>query len=244
MRKAVKRAVGAAWLLYNFCVTRKAAIVAGVGTIVLARLALCSTDCMPPAVHVPIAWRAASPARSVRVYFRAANARTEHYLEMQRDPSGRYAAVLPKANSDAEFVNVRIVTVDDKATRQQRRVAVTPDCAAPQLTPNEAKMADRLVIGSDVDAPSVPVGFACDGIIGLINSSGVLRAYDACDEQALAVAGLRKQHHEKGERLLADAASSPGLSIGPTHHRTPRRAPNPPTPPNPRLHEPVSPSRP
>jgi hypothetical protein len=208
--------------------------------------------CLRPAIHAPVEWQPslATGLHSARIYFRAANARNEHYVEMRRDLNGRFWAVLPKANNDAEFVNYRIVTFDEKGqgtTREQRRITVTENCAAPHLTPGEAKMSDRLLIGTDVDAPSVPVGFRCDGIIGSVSASGVLRPYDACEEQTLAMAGIRRQRNGKGgnqpEQAVAEGASASGVII-PLHHRTPRRAPIPPTPPQPRLREPVSRSRP
>jgi len=208
--------------------------------------------CLRPAISTPIEWQPpnATPLRTARVYFRSANARNEHFVDMRLDLNGRFWAVLPKANDDAEFVTYRIVTFDEKGnatTREQRRLAVTGDCSAPRLTAGESKMSDRLVIGTDADAPNIPVGFRCDGIIGLISAGGILRPYDGCEEQALAAAGIRKQRIGKGGNLherVAEGTSSPGLAIGPLHHRTPRRAPLPPTPPQPRLREPVSASRP
>ncbi len=208
--------------------------------------------CLRPGISTPVEWQPpnATSLRTARVYFRSENARNEHFVDMRLDLNGRFSAVLPKANGDAEFVNYRIVTLDEKGhatTREQKRVAVTGDCAAPRLTPGESKMSDRLVIGTDADAPNVPVGFRCDGIIGLISAGGILRPYDGCEEEALAAVGIRRQRNGQGRNLqerIVEGASSPGLTIGPLHHRTPRRAPIPPTPPQPRLREPVSASRP
>jgi hypothetical protein len=210
--------------------------------------------CVPAATYARVDFHDPRlPAgRAVRVYFHSQNARTEHYIEMRRDASGRYSAVLPKPNADSRYVDYRIATMDERGqltTREQRRLAVGADCSASNLpTAAETKKVEHLVIGTDVEGPIMPVGFLCDGIIGRIDPAGQLQSYDACSEQALSFAAVRRRQPANGRneppQLTGEGISTSGLPIGPEHHRTPRRAPTPPTPPQPRLSEPVSRSRP
>lgn len=215
-------------------------------------------SCIRPGSNARIVWNGTTGA-AVRVYFRSDLAKTEHYIDMTGAANNRYWAVLPKPNDDTKEIVYRIVTVDAKGsviTRQEASLAVETSCAAVTLTPGESKFAAGLVIGSDVEGPQMPVGFRCDGVVGRITANE-LQAFNACAEEALAVAAARQNligappaqkvvvpRTSAAETLQGTGTRTGGLSIGPLHHRTPRRAPLPPTPPQPRLSEPVSPSRP
>lgn len=213
--------------------------------------------CIRPGTNARVVWHG-NAAGTVRVYFHSGLAKTDHYIEMTPSAAG-FWAVLPRPNADAVSVDYRVVTVDEHGaavTREEGHMSLLSSCAATPLNVEEAKFAANLVIGSDVEGPAMPVGFRCDGIIGRITANE-LQAWNACAEEALSLAAARrtlvvvppaqKVVMSKGsaaESLQGMGSKIGGLPIAPLHHRTPRRAPLPPTPPQPRLSEPVSPSRP
>jgi hypothetical protein len=208
-----------------------------------------SPACVPPGKNARITWRGSSAA-GARLYFRSDNARTEHYVEMRRGP-GRFSGLLPKIASAASIF-YRIVTPDAEGgytMRSNGTIAVLADCATQDLTAEDQASTNALVLGLTEEGPSVPVGFACEGIIGRIGIDGQLRAHDACAGLASAAVGITRNSFpnrtETGDKTLAADAQALGVGvITPDHHRRPRRAPVPPTPPNPRVVEPVSPARP
>lgn len=218
-----------------------------------------SRSCVRPAANARIVWTGTASG-AVRVYFHSDLAKTEHYIEMMPGGAGRFWTILPKPTEEDSEIDYRIATVDAQGvtTRQQGRLAVINTCPATALSVEESKFAASLVIGSDVEGPAMPVGFRCDGIVGRI-SANELQAYNACSEKTLALAAAPRALVvvPPAQKIVTNKTSTStslqtsllrigtnGLAIVPEHHRTPRRAPLPPTPPQPRLTEPLSPSRP
>jgi hypothetical protein len=230
-----------------------------------------TTRCLAANSNAKIVWTApASGAlQSVRVYFRSANAKAEHFVEMRRARGNAYAAILPKSAAGATAIDYRIATAGPNgvyATRSTGHLAVTKTCAPEILSADDAKQAASIVVGITAEGPLVPVDFRCDGIIGEITAKGELRSYSACSEIAIAsmsasltgqgitqsanrtAAATTASQTSKGTSMATRTpiaeSESMGLQVGPLHHRTPRRDPQPALPPQPRLQEPVSPSRP
>lgn len=219
-----------------------------------------SEPCIHSATNARVVWKGIARG-DVRVYFRSDLAKTEHYVAMTPGAGGIFWAMLPKPNGETVSIDYRVATIDaqGRATnRAEGRLSVSPACAATALSPDEAKFAASLVVGSDSEGPAIPVGFQCDGIVGRIVANR-LQAYDACSEEALALARAPRTliAVPPAQKVVTAKTSTSttlqssllrigtnGLAIVPLHHRTPRRAPLPPTPPQPRLSEPVSPSRP
>ncbi len=240
-------------MITSSCIRSGIAILAISASVAAAEVSK-AAPCVAPGANRTITWRGVSAA-GARLFFRSENAKTEHYVEMRRGGVGRFVGVLPKPDA-AAAINYRVATPlpdGSYATRAAGTVAVKTDCAAPESSPSDA----ALVVGSTTEGPAVPVGFSCDGIIGRITPQGELSAYDACAALAVAAGGTTRSTY--GNRDAADApkrgqtstsTKPPGtetLGVGvitPDHHRRPRRAPIPPTAPNPRVVEPVSPSRP
>lgn len=204
--------------------------------------------CVAQGKNARITWSGTSAA-GARLYFRSDNAKTEHYIDMRRAP-GRFAAVLPKPES-AVTIAYRVATPQRDGrylTRLSGTLTVREGCPAADLTTDESVSASALVLGLAEEGPSLPVGFGCEGIIGRISPSGELSAFDACAAEATAALGIRRNSFPSRPAVtekLQPAGDALGVGvITPDHHRLPRRAPIPPTPPNPRVVEPVSQSRP
>jgi hypothetical protein len=227
--------------------------------------------CLAANSNAKIVWTApASGAlRSVRVYFHSTNAKAEHFVEMRRARASAYSAILPKPAADATTVDYRIAVAGPDgvyATRSTGRLTIAKTCAPEVLSADDAKQAASLVVGVTAEGPVVPIGFRCDGIVGEVTAKGELRSYSACSE--IAIAAMSATLTDQGTAQTAARTNAPatasqtstgtstatrtptaqtesaGLGVGPLHHRTPRRAPQPAQPPTPRLQEPVSPSRP
>src|SRR5581483_1771410 len=223
---------------------------------VLTAADLPGVPCVRPGTNPRVVWKG-NAGGAMRVYFHSGVAKTEHWVEMTPESNGAFRAVLPKPNADAMSIDYRVVTLDARGgavTREEGHLSLLPQCAAAPLNAEESKSAANLVIGSDVEGPAMPVGFRCDGIIARITGNE-LQAYNACAEEALSLAAARRTlvvvppaqkvvmaKGSSSESLQGTGSKIGGLPIGPLHHRTPRRAPQPPTPPQPRLSEPVSPS--
>ncbi len=232
--------------------------VAAIGN-VLAADRPSTTRCVAADTNPRIEWIVPRESpKEARVYFRSENAKGEHYVPMRRRAGSPFVAILPKIAAGTTAIDYRVAAPDGKgeyATRLTGRLNVDKACPATALSPAEAKITTALVVGATVDGPAIPVGFRCDGIIGRINAAGALSAYDACRSMAElsnTVAAVQQNAGVATATKGAAAGAKPSLTEGslgvgvitPEHHRRPRRAPVPPQPPNPRLTEPVSPSRP
>lgn len=227
--------------------------------------------CLAANSNAKIVWTAPSSGaiQSVRVYFRTANAKAEHFVEMRRARGTPYSAILPKPAAGAAAIEYRIAAAGPNgvyATRSAGRLNVSKGCAPDVLNADDSMQASTIVVGITAEGPVVPIGFRCEGIVGEITRDGELRSYSACSEMAIAsmsasfseqglgrsgtrtAAGTTASQTSTGTststRTSTPQAESYGLAVGPLHHRTPRREPQPAQPPQPRLQEPVSPSRP
>lgn len=150
-------------------------------------------NCVRSENNARIEWQGNVPEdASVRVYFRAANAKAEHYVDMAQAPSGAYWTLLPKAANDAVAVEYRIATVvaGKETTQTKKTLIVSPQCNPAKLTVAEARATGRIVVGATEMAPSFPIGFRCEGVVGRISADGVLVTERACAEVTAATAGL------------------------------------------------------
>lgn len=217
--------------------------------------------CAAPQQNLKIVSPAApAAAAGARVYFRSASAKSEHYVEMKRGGKS-YWATLPRPLTATTRFDYRISWLDAEMNETPLRpitVEVTPRCAVRPLGGEEQRFAANLVIGTPSGAPPVPEGFDCTGIIGEIGSDGKLKPHEGC--RALQIAAAAQSDNEAKPATTNQAGASRVTSedesdaselastnvIGPTHHRRPRRAPQTPPPPTPRVSNPrpISPSNP
>lgn len=162
-------------------------------TLVVSTAAFADTaNCVRSASNARIEWQGDAPAgTSVRAYFRSANAKAEHYVDMTREGDG-FWAVLPKTADSAAAVEYRIATVADgkETTQTQKTLVVSPTCKTADLSVAQARATGRIIVGATKAAPSFPVGFRCEGIAGRITAEGVLVTERACPQQTVATAGL------------------------------------------------------
>lgn len=209
--------------------------------------------CVATGQNARVTWSGSAP--TARLYFHSDNAKAEHYVEMRRVSAGRFVAVLPKVLENVASIVYRVATADagGRYTTRNNATMAIGACAPAKLSGDESRMAGALVVGATAEGPAVPVGFGCEGIVGRITEKGELSSYDACAAPAPAdlSIGASTKSVSVGNRgatpkpLTAPPETSLGVgTIAPDHHRRPRRAPVPVTPPNPRLVEPVSDSRP
>ncbi|MFZ2493239.1 MAG: hypothetical protein WA208_17305 [Thermoanaerobaculia bacterium] len=218
-----------------------------------------ATSCVAENRNAVVEWPAERAVSAARIYFRSANAKTEHYVDMRRE-GGRFQAVLPQVASGTTEVQYRVAARDAKGaftTRASGVIAVSRSCPA-KLSPEQARQASMIVVGMTSKALVAPIGFRCEGIIGTIDDSGKLHAQKPCTDGAVAQVAVDTSVVQTNNNNAAAAnaandktrASAPstiteeGPGLTPYHHRRPRRAPQAPQAPRPRLEPPVSPARP
>ena len=149
---------------------------------------------------------------SARVYFRADGQRAEYFLEMRRGDQDRYWALLPQAVGGATAVVYRVVARDgagNSLSTPPLRVAVSSACPV-SLTDEDVRAARNIVLGlTEQGQDQNPVGFGCEGIVGQISPSGVLRNVTPCG----VVAGGKAQPApvRGGYPTLALSATSGGM---------------------------------
>jgi hypothetical protein len=119
---------------------------------------------------------------SLRVYFRESRAAEEYFLEMLEDRPGHFVALLPRLASGSEAVSYRLLVrgpAGAESSTPAAELAVTSDCATPELSGPERQYAASLVLGRL--AGSGPLqGFTCEGIIGEVSPQGQLLPAAEC----------------------------------------------------------------
>ena len=143
--------------------------------------------CVPPGANAKVVAPipAGEAASSVRVYFRARDAKDEHYVEMLRGADDRFWGVFPVTSGKTGPVLYRVV-MKTASGRQVATDTVTVPVSLPcpvKLTEEEVRSARNLVVGHTKPAqPDVPYGFECFGIAGRISADGELRAIAPCNQ--------------------------------------------------------------
>lgn len=159
--------------------------------------------CIPASGNAKITatWAGAGQVTTARVYFRAAGAREESFLELRRTnvPNG-FWAVLPVPSPGVTSVSYRIVLKDSDgkaASSDPRDVPVTASCPA-GLSADEVAYAKNLVVGqTGVAQSAVPAGFSCAGVVAFIASNGDMRSLPPCTEAFAATAARSAAPGEK-----------------------------------------------
>lgn len=144
--------------------------------------------CVPAGgnAKVSASWAGGGQVTTARVYFRAAGAKDESFLELRRTnaPSG-FWAVLPVPAPGSTSVSYRIVLRDSDgraASSDPVDVPVSASCPA-ALAADELAYARNLVVGQTGAMQSaVPAGFSCAGVVAFIASNGDLRSVPPCTE--------------------------------------------------------------
>ncbi len=124
-----------------------------------------------------------STVSAARVYFNAEGKKPEYYLEMVRGDGGFFWAMLPVPRSETKNVQYRIVFSDGEGRSSQTRPETVPVKGSAKEPPSEAEMryARNLVIGvTDANAPLMPEGFECIGVVSSINVRGELKPNEVC----------------------------------------------------------------
>ena len=124
-----------------------------------------------------------STVSSARVYFNAVGKKPEYYLEMVPGDGGSYWAMLPVPKSETKSVDYRIVFADADGKPFQTAPMNSPVKGSPKTEPTEAekRYAMNLVIGvTDPQAPLMPEGFQCVGVVSSINIRGELKPNEVC----------------------------------------------------------------
>ena len=124
-----------------------------------------------------------SSVSSARVYFNAVGKKPEYYLEMVPAGEGRYWAMLPVPKSETKSVDYRVVIADSEGKPSSTAQMNTPVKGSAKVEPTEVEQryAKNLVIGvTDPEAPLMPEGFQCTGVISSINVRGELKPNEVC----------------------------------------------------------------
>lgn len=124
-----------------------------------------------------------STVSAARVYFNAEGKKPEYYLEMVRGDGGFYWAMLPVPKPETKNVQYRIVFSDGAGRPSETRSVTVPVKGSVKEPPSETEMryARNLVIGvTDANAPLMPEGFECIGIVSSINVRGELKPNEVC----------------------------------------------------------------
>ena len=124
-----------------------------------------------------------STVSAARVYFNAEGKKPEYYLEMVRGDGGFFWAMLPVPKSETKNVQYRIVFSDGEGRPSQAGPETVPVKGSAEKPPSEAEMryARNLVIGvTDANAPLMPEGFECIGVVSSINVRGELKPNEVC----------------------------------------------------------------
>lgn len=120
---------------------------------------------------------------SARVYFNAVEKKPEYYLEMVRTETGSFWAMLPVPKSETKSVDYRVVMTDGDGKPSETARMNSPVKGKPKTEPTEAeaRYARNLVIGvTEPDAPLMPEGFQCIGVVSSINMRGELKPNEVC----------------------------------------------------------------
>ena len=228
-------------------------VIAAVATFVsvaMTAIVVEARECVRPGQNALITWQTGSAA-TARLYFRADQAKGEHYIDMRRSKE-RLWAVLPKPTAVTQSIRYRVATADAMgryATQVERTVVVSDDCHAGEFTATQARASASLVVAMTKNAdPTVPIGFACDGIIATISTTGLMSARNACADARVDLLA-RPGNEVEGSR--AATTKKPSLvpastGLGVVVNATPpfRKAFQSVPPPNPRRARPVSAARP
>lgn len=124
-----------------------------------------------------------STVSAARVYFNAEGKKPEYYLEMVRGDGGFFWAMLPVPKPETKNVLYRIVFSDGAGRPSETRSVTVPVKGSVKEPPSETEMryARNLVIGvTDANAPLMPEGFECIGIVSSINVRGELKPNEVC----------------------------------------------------------------
>lgn len=124
-----------------------------------------------------------STVSAARVYFNAEGKTPEYYLEMVRADGGSFWAMLPVPKSETKNVQYRVVMADGASKLTQGPQETVPVKGKAKTEPTEAEMryARNLVIGvTDPQAPLLPEGFECIGVVSSINIRGELKPNEVC----------------------------------------------------------------
>lgn len=137
-------------------------------------------SCIPANQHAKIVAKVTG-ATSARVYFRAAQATEEYFVEMLQDASGNWWAPLPIADDATTTVTYRIVAkgAGGDVSSPAYNVPVTANCASTEWTPEQATTAQAMVVGFVQDGKEIK-GFRCKDVANEITPSGEMKRYDGC----------------------------------------------------------------
>jgi hypothetical protein len=154
-----------------------------------AQLNASSGTCVRPEENPVVKWSTTGAvAGGVRVYFRAENARGEHFIEMSRGGAGVYWAALPRVAEGTTRIDYRLAGRAG-VTLSEGSIAVSDSCAPSRPDAAVIDAARQMVIGTTSRGPALPVGFLCQGVSATIDGSGDLRAY-RCRERASLTAAV------------------------------------------------------
>ena len=178
--------------------------------------------CIPAGgnAKVSAAWTGAGQVTMARVYFRAAGAKEESFLELRRTnaPNG-FWAVLPVPAPGSTTVTYRIVLKDSDgraASSDPADVPVTASCPA-TLTAEEVAYAKNLVVGqTGAMQNAVPMGFSCAGVVAFISSSGDMRSVPPCNEAFAANRSAAPAERPASRAVTPMRVDEPPLVLGGT----------------------------
>lgn len=201
--------------------------------------------CVPAGANAKVSasWAGAGQVTMARVYFRAAGAKEESFLELRRTaaPNG-YWAVLPVPAPGVTSIAYRVVLKDADGrapSTDPAEVPVLSSCPV-ALTTDEVAYARNLVVGqTSLAQGAVPSGFSCAGVVAAIATNGDMRSVPPCSE-AVAAGRMAAAPAEKpaSRSVTPMRLDSPPLVIGgqaPVSGTIPTPAPTQP---------PISPARP
>ena len=178
--------------------------------------------CVPAAGNAKIlaSWAGAGQVTTARVYFRAAGAKEESFLELRRTnvPNG-FWAVLPVPAPAVTSVSYRIVLKDSDgraASSDPVDVPVTASCPA-TLSAEEVAYAKNLVVGqTGASQNAVPAGFSCAGVVAVIASNGDMRSLPPCTETLAATRSAATTEKPASRAVTPMRVDEPPLVLGGT----------------------------
>ena len=123
-----------------------------------------------------------SDVSAARVYFNAEGKTPEYYLEMVREDSGKYWVVLPIPKPETKKAQYRVMFRDADGKETSLPLETVPvDKTEVELTEAELRYAKNLVIGvTNPNAPLLPEGWECYGVVSSINIRGELKPNEVC----------------------------------------------------------------
>ena len=146
---------------------------------------LTSVGCASSGAPVKVTANIQSPAATAKVYFKAAGQTEEYYVDMRRTSAdGTMTAFIPAPARSTPSFTYRVVAMDATGVQVATPLStatVTPSCPAQNLTADQQRAANNLIIGLTTPTQhAVPTGFLCRGIVSYIDTDGDLRPNEEC----------------------------------------------------------------